>query len=500
MNDINQENLRIIRPQPGPQTMLLACDADIAFFGGAAGGGKTYGILLDFLNHYDERTASGIFFRRTTPEITELGGPWETSKDLYHDFGGVPKESSHLWTFSSGAKLRFTHLEKESDRYKFQGSQLAIQYWDELSHFTKKQFFYLLSRNRSTGNIRPYIRATTNPLPDSWIYEMIEWYIDPITGIAIPERSGVIRYFYNENDKLYWDNDKEALMERFPQLAEITPPKSFTFIPSHIHDNKILMEEDPAYMANLMSLSQVDRERLLFGNWKVREDAGTYFKRDYFPIIEPKELPSNLLKIRFWDRAGTSAKEVAELKRDNLTQARTASLLLGYDVDSMLFYIEDVTNELLAPKEVVNRMTDVVGNDGLYVTIGLSQDPGQAGKFEVEFYQERFGHYHVWIMRETGSKESRAKPVSAQAQKKRIILVRGAWNEQFLNQAENFPDGLKDIIDALTGGFSYFVEQKLAALDVYQSGGYISNDNNINMGDNNSENTITEVGAFHNNW
>ena len=153
---------KIIKPQEGPQTMLLACEADIAFFGGSAGGGKTHGMLLDFLNHYEESTASAIFFRRTTPEITELGGPWDCSKELYYDFGGEPKESNHLWTFPSGAKMRMTHLEKESDRYKFQGSQLAIQYWDELSHFTRKQFFYLLSRNRSTGNIRPYIIACPN--------------------------------------------------------------------------------------------------------------------------------------------------------------------------------------------------------------------------------------------------------------------------------------------------------------------------------------------------
>ena len=81
-------------------------------------------------------------------------------------------------------------------------------------------------------------------------------------------------------------------------------------------------------------------------------------------------------------------------------------------------------------------------------------------------------------------------------------VVRGSWNETFFTQAENFPDGLKDIIDALTGGFAYFVEQKLAALDVYQSDGHIPDDNIPNLGHNNNDdsNPIMQRGPFHNNW
>lgn len=460
----------IIRPQEGPQTDLLACGADICIYGGAAGGGKTFGMLLDFLHHTDDKDSCGLFFRRTTPEITAVGGPWDSAVGLYTKLGAVPKESTREIFFPSGARLKFSHLENEKDKTKHQGDQLPIMYFDELSHFTFTQFWYLASRNRSLSRIIPYIRATTNPAPDSWIAEFISWWIDQDTGFAIPERSGVVRYFYRFNDVVHWSDDPEKLKRDWPSLAKDGDPLTATFIASLLDDNKILMKKDPTYRAKLMALRRVDKERLLHGNWNVREDAGAYFKREYFDTVEEKDLPKDLLRIRFWDRAGTSAKELQENKERGINQARTASVRLAFSSQERLFYIEDVTNDLLSPQQVVKKMTEVVGDDGQYVTIGLSQDPGQAGKFELEFYKARFGHYHVWETRETGSKESRAKPVSAQAEKFKIKLVKGHWNEEFIRQAENFPQGLKDIIDALSGAFAYFVEHKMASLDVYKVG------------------------------
>ena len=252
-------------------------------------------------------------------------------------------------------------------------------------------------------------------------------------------------------------------------MAKLAPPLSVTFIPSKLQDNQILMRKDPGYLAKLLALPRVERERLKDGNWNVREDAGTYFKRDYFPIIEPQDLPKELLTVRFWDRAGTSAKEAQENKRNLIEQACTASVKLSLDLRTGMFYIEHITNDMLAPKEVVSTIERVVNQDGMTVTIGLSQDPGQAGKFELEYYKTKFGNWHLWDMKETGSKESRAKPVAARAERGWFKLVRGDWNDEFLTQLENFPDGRKDIIDALSGAFAYFVENKMTELDMHQA-------------------------------
>ena len=77
----------------------------------------------------------------------------------------------------------------------------------------------------------------------------------------------------------------------------------------------------------------------------------------------------------------------------------------------------------------------------------------------MEFYQRLLSGYHRFDFRETGSKESRAKPVSAKAERNKIKLLRGPWNEKFITQAINFPAGQKDIIDAMSGAFAYFVER-----------------------------------------
>lgn len=460
---------RIIRPQKGPQENLLSCDADIAFFGGAAGGGKSFACMLDYLRHYPNPRATGILFRRHVPQITKPGSLWDASFEIYPMLGAKPNNSNLTWKFPSGSKITFTHLTEEKTVYDYQGAEIAAIYFDELTHFTSKQFWYMLSRNRTTSGIKPYMRATMNPVPDGWIRDLLEWWIDP-DGLPIKERSGVKRYFYRTGDEIHWSTKPEELKQKFPELAKLVEPMSFTFIPSLLQDNQILMDKDPSYKAKLMSLPRVDRERLLFGNWNVRESAGTYFKREYFEIVEPNTVNPKNIKCRFWDRAGTSGEDKKE-KREMMIDPETASLLLSLDVETGMFYIEHCTHDMLDPPEVVNKIDSIVKSDGPNVTIALSQDPGQAGKFELEFYLNRFAMYHTWTMRETGSKESRAKPASARAEREMIKLVRGSWNEAFLKQAENFPEGRKDLIDALSGALSYFIENKIVTLEIYGESG-----------------------------
>src|SRR5579859_2373652 len=97
----------VIGPQPGPQEMFLATPADICVYGGSAGGGKSYGLLLEALRHIGNSEYGAVIFRRTYPEITNEGGLWDESSGLYPLIGGKPTESPPEWTFPSGAKIRF---------------------------------------------------------------------------------------------------------------------------------------------------------------------------------------------------------------------------------------------------------------------------------------------------------------------------------------------------------------------------------------------------------
>lgn len=258
-----------VRPHAGPQEKWLSSPADIAIYGGAAGGGKSYALLMEPLRHMDNPQFGGTIFRRTYPQITSEGGLWDTAGDLYPQFGGAMLDGKLEAKFPSGMKISFRHLQHESNKHDWQGSQIPFIGFDELNHFTASQFWYLLSRNRSTCGVRPYVRATTNPEAGSWVAELIAWWIDHDTGLPIPERAGLIRWFVRAGEELHWADDPAELRQKWPDLI----PKSLTFVPAKLDDNPTLMRKDPGYLANLLALPRLERERLLGGNWLAREDA-----------------------------------------------------------------------------------------------------------------------------------------------------------------------------------------------------------------------------------
>ena len=238
---------------------------------------------------------AAVFFRRNTTQIRNPGGLWDESRTLYPLLGAKPAKAVLEWRWPFGGLVKFAHLEHESTVYDWQGAQIALICFDELTHFTKAQFFYMLSRNRSGCGVRPYIRATTNPDADSWVREFIAWWIDQETGLAIQERSGVIRWFVRLNDAIIWADTREELVTRYgrtdlpPDHEDQPRPKSVTFITAKLSDNKILLAKDPGYKANLEAQNAVERARLLGGNWKIRPAAGLFFEAG-----EVKEVPDDL--------------------------------------------------------------------------------------------------------------------------------------------------------------------------------------------------------------
>ena len=283
-----------IRPQEGYQMKALSSPADIVIGGGAAGAGKTFSLLLDPLKHIKNKDFGGVIFRRTSPQIKVEGGLWDTSLELYNAIGAAPKESNSSWEFPSGAKMKFNHLEYEKNILDWQGSQIPFLGFDELTHFTKKMFFYMLSRNRSTCGVKPYVRATCNPDPESWVSELISWWIDAETGFPIPERDAVVRYFIRDGNNYIWGNTKEECIENGAYLIKdvieksgISPDvmvKSITFVSGDIYGNKELLKANPEYLGNLLSQDDDTKAQLLDGNWKIRLSDIDLF--DYYKFLD----------------------------------------------------------------------------------------------------------------------------------------------------------------------------------------------------------------------
>jgi hypothetical protein len=274
-----EQQFKIITPQPGYQMMTLASPADIVIGGGAAGVGKTFTLLLEPLRHKEVKGFGTVIFRRTSPQIKAEGALWDTSMSIYSSIDGAePRESSYEWFFGDKAKLKFAHLEYEKNVYDWQGSQIPCLGFDELTHFSKKTFFYMLTRNRSVCGVAPYARATCNPDPDSWVAEFISWWIDQDTGFPIKERNGVIRYLVVDGDNYLWGDTKEEVIDKSAHIFDAIKQKtdidlkefvkSVTFISGDIYENKELLTVNPAYLGNLLSQDKDTQASLLHGNWK----------------------------------------------------------------------------------------------------------------------------------------------------------------------------------------------------------------------------------------
>lgn len=448
-----------IRPQYGPQEQFLESCADIAIYGGAAGGGKSWALLVEPLRHVlSNAQFSAVFFRRTLADAKKMGATRDQMVNMYGALPAKAKFEGLEWQFINGGRISIGHLEHETTKLDWQSSEIVLLCFDELTHFSRDQFFYMMSRNRSTCGVKPYIRATCNPDADSWVSELIAWWIDPMAGTAIIERGGILRWFIRINDSLIWGDSRQELIDKYG-ADEL--PKSLTFIPATIHDNKILLQKDPGYLANLRALPRVDRERLLGGNWKIRPAAGLYFRREWCEIVDIA--PAGLDTVRYWDLAATE-------KTENNDPDWTVGVKLGRDPKTGLLYILQVSRGRESPLNVERRLENTATQDGFTVRIGLPQDPGQAGKSQAQYLVGKLGGFSATTRPERGDKITRFGPISAQCQAGNVKILRGSWNEDFMSSLEAFPDANHDDdADALAGAFGMFISNETGLLDFYKA-------------------------------
>lgn len=412
---------------------------------------------MDPVRHKNVKGFTCTIFRHNYNQIFQAGGLWDSSVDLYSGIKrATPSFANGQWIFRNkknevAGKITFKHIERDAEVNNYQGGQICAIFWDELCHFSEYQFFYMLSRNRSTCGIRPYVRATCNPDADSWVAKFIEWWIDQETGYPIEERSGVMRWMIRRNGTIFWGSSPEELWERFNLVTpeEKAEPKSVTFIPSSIYDNKELLAKDPGYLANLKALPEVERERLLSGNWKIKASAGLFFKRtqvgSYLEVV-----PDDIISLcRCWDLAASE-------KTDKGDPAYTAGVLMGKRKNGR-YIIIDVINKQMSAQDVRSTIKLTAQADKARfkrVTVRLPQDPGQAGKEQAQSYVKMLAGFNVTAVRESGSKQARAEPLAAQWQAGNVDLVVGPWNEEYLYQMENFPQWkFKDMVDATANAF-----------------------------------------------
>lgn len=461
--------MQVLKPQPGPQTEFLSTPADIAIYGGAAGGGKSFALLLEPLRHVSNGQFGGVIFRRDRQQVTNEGGLWDESSEMYHPQGAMPNGTSLAWTFPSGASIGFAGLQRRDDVYKWQGSQIAFLGFDELTHFDEFQFWYMLGRNRSTSGVKPYVRAGCNPDADSWVANFVDWWIGS-DGFPIAERAGALRYLVRDNDRNHWFDSRAEAVAAFPHLVEqfaangLDPEsfcKSVTFIPADVFDNKVLLERNPGYLANLLAQPLIERERLLRGNWKVRASAGKVFNREWFGI-PVESVPKGGIYVRFWDLAATE-KQVRTTSKKN-DPDYTATVKIHYDPKLELWTIVDAFQIQANPASVETLVFQTAKIDKAHARLQRARyklrweiEPGSAAKRENLRWIKAFKVIGDAKGVLTGGQDkiTRARGHAVQAESGNVRILRGDWNEMFLSHMHGFPDlAHDDLFDAANGAFN----------------------------------------------
>lgn len=271
------------RPQPRQCDFMVRPEYE-ALYGGAAGGGKSDALLGEALRQVNKRYYRAIIFRKTYPDCTEL---IDRAHELYPRAypGATYNDNKHCWTFPSGAKIYFGAMQHKKDRLKYQGKQFAFIGFDELTHFSWDEYSYMFSRNRCAKDptIRCYIRATTNPggVGHGWVKDRFITAAEPMTPIK---------------------TEMEIAGKKYVRRR--------IFIPSSVFDNKILLENDPNYIANLGMLPEAELRALLYGDWdsfsgqvfsEWKNDSSHYLDQKGTHVIKPFPIPKEWRRYRSFD-------------------------------------------------------------------------------------------------------------------------------------------------------------------------------------------------------
>lgn len=419
MTPRTNEYLTRLQPNHPKQSVGMLLPHKEVLFGGAAGGGKSDWLLRSALQYVDVPGYAALILRSTVASLSLAGGLIPRSQEWLAGTGAKWNAQQKTWYFPSGATLTFGFLSSSQDRYKYASSEFQFIGFEELTEFPREEdYTFMFSRLRGPiGSPVPLrMRATTNPV-----------------GVGFA-----------------W------VKQRFvPGGAPINTPERF-FLPSSLDDNPSI--DTAEYESGLKNLGSEMYRKLREGDWSDME-AGEYFPRSVAEIIEPHELPKNLLlEVRAWDLAGTKPS-AANPDPDWSVGIRLARTNAKSDVT----FVRHVKRFRESPDITEQTLFNTAREDGKRCYIRSEQEPGQAGKAQISHFAKALRRYSYDGIRVSGKKELRAGPASAAWREGRIILVDDGtgWLSPFLDELDFFPYGLHDDqVDALSLGFNFLTDAR----------------------------------------
>jgi len=448
---IEKDGKILLGPASKKQEMFLNSDATITLGGGSAGGGKTYTALLIALKFMQHPKATGVIFRRTSKMITSPGSIWHEAVSMYSSIyktGLKIRNRENEIVFPNGALLKFSHMQHVSNMYDHKGGQYSLVIFDEATDFTEDMIVYLLSRMRNAYvDYKPQMFLMTNPDYNSFLRTWIQdFYLDPMTGIPLEEKSDVKRYFVRQGNSMVWYNSLEEA-ESIHGKGPSSGISSFTFIPFTCRDNPPLLKAQPDYLSRLMSLPRVEMERLLLGSWFARPEASGLWKREWVTLVDHPNGRATR-RVRAWDLAFSKPSEVYP------DPDWTRGVLISKD-KSNVYTVEDVVSIRDRVHEVEQLIFNTAIRDGQDVIISIPQDPNAAAAAYAKDLQRRLGEmgFTCRLQRPVKSKITRFAPFASITQAGFVNVVKADWNKDFFDELERFDGSGKqkdDQVDAVS--------------------------------------------------
>ena len=387
-------------PTPKQLSLISNMDLDV-LYGGAAGGGKSSGMLMAALQYFNVKGYAALILRKRYKDLSLPGAlmpradSWLTGKAHWNS-------ETHTWTSKEGGTLTFGYIDGPRDHEQYQSAEFQFIGIDEATQIRWQQIRYMFSRLRRLKEVEIPIRFRLSSNPGGKSHtEIKEHYVRP-----------------------------EGRHGR-------------TYIKAILDDNPYLDADQ--YELSLAELTAVDRARLRWGDWDIVE-GGRVLDRSWFDIVD--DVPRKVVKrLRYWDLAATEPYE------KNPDPDFTAGALLSVTEDGSV-YIEDATEFKLNPGKVERRIIMTATLDGGDTEVWMEQEPAASGKTVIHMYRKLLMGFTFRGDKVTGKEPTRINPLASYAEGGNVYLVRGSWNQRFLDQAETYPDGQHDdMLKAVAQGF-----------------------------------------------
>ena len=280
---------KIIKPFEGFQDKFVRSNLDLVIGGGSMGGGKSAAAVLSIAEPVLDSRFRAVFLRNNLGDLKSGGGILDEFKKMYGSWCNVVESGDPHVDFPSGARIDVTHIAdqtKDKVLQRFKGRQYDFIYFDEGTGFTWECFTAVYSRNRGMAKWTGKVRMTTNPKRNHWLRKFLDWYIGA-DGFIIPERDGVVRYFYINGETVndvVWGDTKEEVYRQCKinidrTLAKFNGKtgkatykdmiKSFTFYEGKMSGNKAILDSNSGYVGSVAVMGGREAQANLEGNWNV---------------------------------------------------------------------------------------------------------------------------------------------------------------------------------------------------------------------------------------